>query len=132
LKRLLPIISIFAVILLTIGCSAQDMMRDRIASMLAGLTVTYTIEVGGTEGLNFSGEYLVVTEEYDPVDYVVSNSRCYNISGSVPAQYTAENAVSVAGMFRKKSQERTLEVRFWKGEDLVDSANTSDIWGLSS
>lgn len=128
-KKLLSITLILALVLLPVGCSAQDMIKDTIESMLAGLTVTYTIEVGGTEGLNFSGEYVVVTEEYDPVSYVVSNSRSYNVSGSIPAQYTAESAISVVGMFQKRSEEGTLEVRILRGEELVDSASTSDIWG---
>lgn len=129
MKRLLLIISILSLVLLPIGCSAQNMMKDTIESMLAGLTVTYTIEVGGTEGLNFSGRYVVETAEYDPVKYVVSNSHSYNVSGNVPAQYTAENAISVVGMFQKKGEEGSLEVRILKGEELVDSANTSDPWG---
>jgi hypothetical protein len=129
MKKLLLVISILALILLPIGCSAQNMMKDTIESMLTGLTATYTIEVGGTEGLNFSGEYVVVTAEYDPVNYVASNSHSYNVSGNVSAEYTAENAISVVGMFQKKSEEGTLEVKILEGEELVDSANTSDPWG---
>jgi len=105
------------------------MIKDTIESMLAQFTVTYTIEVGGTEGLNFSGRYVVITQEYDPVKIVISNSRSYNVSGNVPAEYVIENAVSVAGMFQKKSEEGTLEVKILEGEELVDSANTSDAWG---
>jgi len=100
-----------------------------IESVVVGLTVNYTIEVGGTEGLNFSGRYVVVTTEYDPVNLVASNSHSYNVSGNVPAQYTVENATSVAGMFQKKGEEGTLEVKILKGEELVDSANASDAWG---
>jgi hypothetical protein len=120
---------ILSLVLLPAGCNVQDMLKDTIESAIAGLTVNYTIEVGGTEGLNFSGRYVVVTQEYDPVNLVASNSDSYNVSGSVPAQYTAENAVSVAGMFQKKSEEGTLEVKILKGEELIDSANTSDAWG---
>jgi len=129
MKKLLLIISILALVLLLIGCSDQNMLKDTIESVLAGLTVTYTIEVGGTEGLNFSGRYVVVTEEYDPVNLVASNSHSYDVSGNIPTQYTAENATSVAGMFQKKSEEGTLEVKILKGEELIDSANTSDTWG---
>jgi hypothetical protein len=129
MKRLLLITSILTLVLSPIGCSAQDMMKDMIESMLAGLTVTYTIEVGGTEGLNFSGEYVVETAGYDPVSYVAYSSHSYNVSGNASAQYTVENAISVVGMFQKKSEEGTLEVRILKGEELVDSANTSDPWG---
>ena len=102
---------------------------DMIKSTVAGLTVNYTIEVGGTEGLNFSGRYVVLTTEYDPVNLVASNELSYDVSGSVPAQYTALNATSVSGMFQKKGEEGTLEVKIVKGEELIDSANTSEAWG---
>jgi hypothetical protein len=129
MKRLLLIISILALVPLLVGCNVQNMMEDTIDSMLAGLTTTYTIEVGGTEGLNFSGRYVVVTAEYDPVNYVVYNSHSYDVSGNVSAQYTAENATSVVGMFQKKSEEGTLEVKILEGGELVDSGNTSEPWG---
>jgi hypothetical protein len=118
-----------SIVLLPIGCNVQDVLKDTIESVIVGLTANYTIEVRGTEGLNFSGRYVVVTQEYDSVNLVVSNSCSYNVSGNVPAQYTIENAVSVAGMFQKKSEEGTLEVKILKGEELIDSANTSDAWG---
>jgi hypothetical protein len=120
---------ILSLVLLPVGCDVQDMLKDTIESTLAGLTVNYTIEVGGTEGLNFSGRYVVLTTEYDPANLVASNELSYDVSGSVPAQYTAVNATSVSGMFQKKSEEGTLEVKILKGEELVDSANTSDAWG---
>ena len=120
---------ILSLVLLPVGCNVEDMLKDTIETMLAGITVNYTIEVDGTEGLNFSGRYVVVTQEYDPVNFMASNSYSYDISGNVPAQYTAENAVSVAGMFQKKSEEGTLEVKILKGEELIDAANTSDAWG---
>jgi hypothetical protein len=129
MKKLSLIILIFCLVLSPIGCGTPDMMKDTIESMLAQFTANYTIEISGTEGLNFSGEYVVVTQEYDPVNYVVSYSYSYNVSGSVPAQYTDENAISVVGMFQKKTEEGTLEVRILKGEELVDSASTSDPWG---
>ena len=120
---------ILSLVVLPAGCNVEDMLKDTVESAIAGLTVNYTIEVGGREGLNFSGRYVVVTQEYDPVNLVASYSLSYNVSGSVPAQYTVENAVSVAGMFQKKGEEGTLEVKILKGEELIDSANTSDAWG---
>jgi len=129
MKTVLLIISALTLVLLQVGCSYQDMIKDEIEGMLAQFTATYAIEVGGTEGLNFSGEYVVITQEYDPVKIVVSNSSSYNVSGNVPAQYITENAVSVVGMFQKKDEEGTLEVKILKGEELIDSTNTSDAWG---
>jgi hypothetical protein len=129
MRKLSSIILIFSLILLPIGCGTPDLMKDTIESMLAQFTANYTIEIDGTEGLNFSGEYVVVTQEYDPVNFVVSYSYSYNVSGTVPAQYTDENAISVVGMFQKKNEEGTLDVRILQGEDLIDSASTSDPWG---
>jgi hypothetical protein len=120
---------ILSLVLLPVGCNVEDMLKEMIENVVAGLTVNYTIEVGGTEGLNFSGRYVVLTTEYDPVNLVASNELSYDVSGNVPAQYTVENATSVAGMFQKKSEEGTLEVKILKGEELIDSANTSDAWG---
>ena len=56
MKKLSSIILIFSVILLPIGCGTPDMMKDTIESMLAQFTANYTIEIGCTECLNFSGE----------------------------------------------------------------------------
>ena len=129
MRKLSSMILIFSLILLPIGCGAPDMMKDTIESMLAQFTANYTIEIGGTEGLNFSGEYVVVTQEYDPVNYVVSYSYSYDVSGTVPAQYTDENAISVVGMFQKKNEQGTLEVKILRGEEIVDSASTAGPWG---
>jgi hypothetical protein len=129
MRKLSSMILIFSLILLPIGCGTPDMMKDTIETMLAQFTANYTIEIGGTEGLNFSGEYVVVTQEYDPVNYVVSYSYSYDVSGTVPAQYTDENAISVVGMFQKQNEQGTLEVKILRGEEIVDSASTADPWG---
>ena len=139
MKRLLLIISILALVLVPIGCSVNvlTMIQNAIESALSGLEATYMIEVSGTEGLNFMGRYVVVTAAYDPETYVAFNSTHYDISGSVPKQYTVTGAVSVAGMFQKLSDgNETLEVKIYRGTTngiqsipLVDSANTTESFG---
>jgi len=75
MKRLLLLIPILALIALPIGCA---MIESTIEEALEGLSADYTITVGGTEGLNFSGRYVVVTGAYDPDTYVAFNSTSYD------------------------------------------------------
>ena len=130
MRRLLLLISISALVLVPIGCTdTGSMIGDTIEDALEGLRADYTIEVGGTAGLNFSGRYVVVTAAYDPDAYVTLSSESYDISGNVSKQYTVEDAISVGGMFQKQAVNGTLEVEIWKGGELVDSASTTDPWG---
>lgn len=130
MKRLLLLISILALVLLPIGCmDIEGMIRDTIEDALEGLKSTYTLEVGGTAGLNFSGRYVVVSADYDPETWVAFSSDSYDVTGNVSEQYTVEDAISVGGMFQKQTEEGTLEVEIWRGGDLIDSAVTTDPWG---
>jgi len=130
MKRLLLLISILALVLLPIGCAdIGSMVEDTIEDALAGLRADYTINVGGTEGLNFSGRYVVVNAAYDPDTYVVFSSDSYDVSGNVSGQYIVEDAISVGGMFQKQAVNGTLEVEIWIGGELIDSAETTDPWG---
>jgi len=132
MKRLLLLISILALVLLPIGCmDIESMVEDTIEEALAGLRADYTIDVGGTEGLNFSGRYVVVSAAYDPDTYVAFNSTSYDVSGNVSKEYTVLNAISIGGMFQKVSAGNdTLEVKIWRGAvgtgTLVDSDSTTD------
>jgi len=130
MKRLLLLISILALVLVPIGCAdIGSMIKDTIEEALEGLTSTYTIKVGGTAGLNFSGEYVVMSAAYDPDTYVVFSSDSYDVSGNISKQYTVEDAISVGRMFQKKAGNGTLEVGIWKGGELIDSDETMDPWG---
>jgi len=130
MKRLLLLISILALVLLPTGCTdIGSMIEDTIEEALVGLRADYMIDVGGTEGLNFSGRYVVVSAAYDPDTYVVFSSDSYDVSGNIPKQYTIEDAISIGGMFQKQAVNGTLEVKIWKGGDLIDSAETTDPWG---
>jgi len=130
MKRLLLLISILALVLLPIGCmDIESMVKDTIEEALAGLRADYTIDVGGTEGLNFSGRYVVVSAAYDPDTYVVFSSDSYDVSGNISKQYTVEDAISIGGMFQKQAVNGTLEVEIWRGGELIDSDETTDPWG---
>ena len=130
MKRLLLLISILALVLVPIGCAdIGSMVEDTIEDALEGLRADYTIEVGGTAGLNFSGRYVVVTAAYDPDTYVVFSSDSYDVSGNVSEQYTVEDAISVGGMFQKQDMNGTLEVEIWSGGELIYSAVTTDPYG---
>lgn len=139
MKRVLLVIPILALILALVlipaGCmDIQNMIKNTIEEALAGLKATYTIEVGGTEGLNFTGRYVVVTAAYDPDTYVAFSSDSYDVSGNVSKQYTVTDAISLGAMFQKQSSgDEELEVKLWRGSPgtgtLVDSANTTDPFG---
>ncbi|MGA8849073.1 MAG: hypothetical protein WB564_04515 [Dehalococcoidia bacterium] len=129
MKRLFFIVSILVLVLVPIGC-AGNVIQSTIENALKGIRADYTIEVGGTEGLNFSGRYVVVTAAYDSVNYVAFNSTSYDVSGNVSKQYTVTDAISVTGMFQKLSPELdTLEVKILKGGVVVDSASTTEPFG---
>jgi len=135
MKKLLLIISILALVLLPIGCAnVEEMIKNAIEQALAELRADYTIEVGGTEGLNFTGRYVVVTAAYHPETWVAFSSDSYDVSGNVSKEYSVEDAILVGGMFQKLSAgEEMLTVTIWRGAvgngTLVDSANTTQPFG---
>ena len=134
MKRLLLSILIVALVLVLIGCDLQNMTQSTIESTLAENRTTYTIEVSGTEGLNFTGRYVAVDANYDPVDYVTFSSESYDVSGHVSQEYMAPDVLAVEGMFQKLSAgNETLEVNIWRGAvgtgTLVDSASTTNSHG---
>ncbi len=134
MKKLLLIVSIVALALVLIGCDLQNVTQSTIESTLAENRATYTIEVSGTEGLNFTGRYIVVDADYDPVDYVAFSSESYDVSGYVSQEYITLDVLAVEGMFQKQSGgNETLEVKIWRGDvgtgTLVDSASTTNPHG---
>jgi len=131
MKRLLLSISIVALVLVLIGCDVQNIAKSTIESTLEANRATYTIEVSGTEGLNFTGRYVVLNANYDSVNYVAFSSDSYDVSGNVSREYTTPDVLAVEGMFQKLSGgNETLEVKIWRGAvgtgTLVDSASTTN------
>lgn len=134
MKKLLLIVSIVALVPVLIGCDLQNVTQSTIEGTLAENRATYTIEVSGTEGLNFTGRYVVVDADYDPVDYVAFSSESYDVSGYVSQEYVTLDVLAVEGMFQKQSGgNETLEVKIWRGDvgtgTLVDSASTTNPHG---
>jgi hypothetical protein len=134
MKKLLLIASIVALALVLIGCDLQNVTQSTIENTLAENRATYMIEVSGTEGLNFTGRYVMVDADYDPVDYVAFSSEFYDVSGYVSQEYITLDVLAVEGMFQKQSGgNETLEVKIWRGDvgtgTLVDSASTTNPHG---
>jgi len=131
MKRLLLLIAIPALLLLPMGCVDEEQItQDVLDNVSQHATGDYTIKVGGTAGLDFTGEYKVFFYTFDPDtyswDYV---SDPYSVEGEVPAEYTFEGMVA-RGLFQKLTGDETLlRVEIWKDGVLQDSASTTDPWG---
>jgi hypothetical protein len=131
MKRLLLLVPILVLLLLPIGCGGIQGIIDRMASdMIGKVTGEFTIKVGGTDGLNFTGEYEVWFLHYDPDDEkVVYTKDTYTVEGQVPEEYAFEgNAVAV--IFQKQSDDyEELSVDIWMDEELVAWRWTTYPWG---
>ena len=62
------------------------------------------------------------------------NSDSYEVEGQIPPagyiEYTADEAISVVGVFQKQGEdEELLMVELWRGTELVDSSETTAPWG---
>ena len=131
MKRLLLLIPILALLLLPIGCmDAEAIEQDWVDKITLHTTGTYTIKVGGTAGLYFTGEYEVWFLHYDPdTDTLDDIGNRYTTKGVVPKEYTFE-AMVAGGFFQKQTGDgRLLRVEIWKDGVLQDSAQTTDPWG---
>jgi hypothetical protein len=131
MKSLLLLVAILTLLLLLVGCvDTQQMTQDVIDKITQHTTGTYTIKVGGTPGVYFTGKYRVNFYEYhsdtDTWDYITNG---YTTEGVVPKEYTLE-AMVAGGMFQKETGDGTLlQVEIWKDGVLRDSAQTTDPWG---
>jgi hypothetical protein len=131
MKRLLLLIPILALLLLPMSCVDQkQIIKDVVDNVTKHTTGTYTIKVGGTVGLDFTGEYQVNLYAYDPdTDSFNYTADSYSVEGQVPAEYTFE-AMVAGGLFQKQTGDETLlRVEIWKDGVLQDSASTTDPWG---
>lgn len=134
-KRLLLIISILALVLVPIGCTGNI-----VENVLEGLETDYTIKVSSNlTGLNFTGEYSVVTAAYDSetgnVDFSYDK---YTVEGQIPPagyiEYTASDAIAVAGWFQKLTAANAtlIRIEIWSGGDFLTWQETTDPWGVAS
>jgi hypothetical protein len=128
MKRFLLLIPILALFLLPMGCGGIQSIIDRMASdMIEKVTGNFTVKVGGTDGLNFTGEYEVWYLHYDPdTESVVYTKNSYTVEGQVPEEYTFEGDAT-AVMFQKEAYDwGTLSVEIWRDEVLVAWRETTD------
>jgi hypothetical protein len=139
-KRLLLLISILALVLVLTGC-----MGNIVENVLKGLETDYTIKVSSNltglnlTGLNFTGEYSVVTADYDSetgnVDFSYDK---YTVEGQIPPggyiEYTASDAIAVAGWFQKLTAANAtlIRIEIWSGGDFLTWQETTDPWGVAS
>jgi len=131
MRRFLLLIAVLALLVLPMGCmDTEQIAQDWVDKMTLHTTGTYTIKVGGTAGLYFTGEYQVNFLEYDSAtDSVNGTTNWYTTEGVVPKEYTFE-AMAAGGFFQKQTGDGTLlKVEIWKEGVLQDSASTTDPWG---
>lgn len=83
----------------------------------------FTIEVSGSSGLEFSGNYMVVTSE--------GQSTSKSVDGIVPARYDVRGNI-VLCTFQKQSEYGILRVEILRGADVVAQSETSAAYGIVS
>ena len=83
----------------------------------------FKIRVTGSDGLIFSGSYLITTS--------AGNSVSKSVDGIVPAEYVVRgNIVSVA--FQKRYEGGILKVEILKNDKVVSQSETSAAYGVVS
>jgi len=135
MKRLLLLIAVLALLLLPMSCAViEGVIKSRVDAMIEEWTGNYTIKVGGTAGLNFTGEYEVWFFHFNPdPQSIVYTKDSYTVEGQVPQEYTFEGGAT-AVMFQKRAGDSwtLLEVEIWRDGELVAYRDTSDPWGAVS
>ena len=114
------------------GCGDIDSIIDqRVNDIIEDATGTYTIKVGGTVGLNFTGEYEVWLFHFDPDTQSLSYSKdSYSVEGQVPEEYTFEGGSTAVNFQKRTGGNETLRVEIWKDEvSSVGWRETTDPWG---
>jgi len=143
MRKILLGVLVVALVLLPMGCDLdiEGMIRDVVEEMIGDLTTTFTIRVisgvgGNATGLNVTGEYMVVTVEYD-----ADTDSMEFVSQSFPVplteielgeyiEFTVVDALAVSAMFMKKTEDETvLRVEIREGEVLIDWEETTEPWG---
>jgi hypothetical protein len=131
MKRLLLLIAILALLLLPMGC-IEGIINSRAKAIIQDYMGNYTIKVGGTAGLNFTGEYEAWLFHYNPDPRsCVYTKDSYIVEGQVPEEYTFE-AASTAVFFQKQTDDwwTTLSIEIWRDDVFVARRETTDPWGF--
>lgn len=83
----------------------------------------FTIKVTGTDGLEFSGSYMVVTAD--------GKTASKSVEGKVPTEYQVDGAM-VSVSFQKKTEKGKLKVEILKGNKVMSESDTDAAYGLVS
>jgi len=129
MKRLLLFIPILAMLLLPMGC-IEGVINSRFNALIQDVTGNYTIKVGGTVGLNFTGEYEAWLFHFEPdTQSIVYTKESHIVEGQVPEEYTFKGAAT-AVIFQKQTGDWTLlSVEIWSDGVLLTRQETTDPWG---
>ena len=131
MKRHLLLIPILALLLLLMGCGIiEGIINIRAKDMLEGFTGNYTIKVGGTAGLNFTGDYEVWFFHFDPgPQRLVYTKDSYVVEGQVPEEYTLKGFATVVIFQKQTGDYSLLSVEIWSDGVLLNRRETTDPWG---
>ena len=132
MRKLSLLVPILALLLLPMGCGGvqEGIISNMFNDMLEKLTGNFTIKVGGTDGLNFKGEYEVWFLHYDPdSEKIVYTKDSYTVEGQVPEEYTFEANVSPVIFQKQTGDYSRLSVEIWRDEELVTWDETREPWG---
>jgi len=83
----------------------------------------FQIKVSGTNGLAFSGAYMVLTTG--------GQSTSQSVDGIVPTEYTVKGDI-VSANFQKQSEGGTLIAEIIKSGEVVNSSTTTASYGVVS
>ena len=83
----------------------------------------FTVQVTGTSGLKFIGDYMTATTS--------GGSTSKSVEGTVPATYTVSGSI-VSVVFQKQSEGGLLKVAILKGGKVVSQSETTATYGVVS
>ena len=129
MKRLLLLVAILAVLLLPMGC-IEGIINSRFDALNEDVTGNFTVKVGGTVGLNFTGEYEGWLYHWQPdTQSLVYTKESHIVEGQVPVEYTFKGATAQVIFQKRTSDYSLLTVEVWKDGVLLESLETTDPWG---
>ena len=115
MKKAGIIIGVIAIIIIVVAISTCN-------GVIPGNSV-FQIKVSGTEGLEFSGSYMVTTADAK----VTSKS----VDGFVPEQYSVTGTM-VSVVFQKQTEAGFLSVEIIKGDEVIANEYTTAAYGVVS
>ena len=112
---------IIVALVLAVGCAEAPEVRE--VRPITNTNTQFTIEVSGTQGLQYQGSHMVVTSN--------GGSASESVSGTVPSRYSVRGVIASAA-FQKQSQSGTLTVEIFEGGERVAYSTTRAPYGMVS